>query len=63
MKQVDEMPKQGQFVAVWEYNGKMWSETYKWENEILYIYSSSKDGWRINDIFFSETIKRKFYIA
>jgi hypothetical protein len=28
-KMVDEMPKEGQFVAVWEYSGEIWSEMLK----------------------------------
>ena len=30
MKIVDKMPKEGQFVAVWKYNGVTWSDTYRW---------------------------------
>lgn len=29
---VNEMPKSGQFVAVWEYNGNIWSGTYYWDD-------------------------------
>ena len=33
MKQVDEMPTGGQFVAVWQYNKKPWSEVYEWDDD------------------------------
>ena len=28
MKEIFEVPEQGQFVATWTYEGKLWSETY-----------------------------------
>ena len=30
MKQVDEMPTEGQFVVIWKENGKLMSETRAW---------------------------------
>lgn len=30
---VNEMPKSGQFVAVWEHNGNIWSGTYYWDDD------------------------------
>lgn len=40
MTQVDEMPISGQFVAVWVYGGKVWSDAYRWGEEGLERYMS-----------------------
>lgn len=40
---VKEMPTSGQFVAVWEYGGAVWSDTFCWEDNKLLCYVS--DGW------------------
>ena len=32
MKVTSEMPKEGQFVAVWGYNDKLWSDTHRWNS-------------------------------
>lgn len=53
MKMIKEMPKEGQFIVIWEYNNKLWSETYEWENNELYHYDSIEDEYIIiNDLFF-----------
>lgn len=31
MKVLTEMPKSGQFVAVWEFQGNVWSDTYRYD--------------------------------
>lgn len=43
MKEQTEMPTNGQFVAVWVYDGKTWSTTYKWENGDLLRYDETED--------------------
>ena len=40
---VKEMPTSGQFVAVWEYGGNVWSDTFCWEDYNLLCYVSN--GW------------------
>lgn len=45
MKQVSEMPTSGQFVAVWKWNGAVWSSAYKWESSYLNVYSIFDDEW------------------
>lgn len=49
MKLVTTQPTSGQFVAVWEYNGVLWSDTYMWEDGKLYQYApdceGSEDEW------------------
>ena len=38
MKMLDIMPLSGSFVAVWEYDGQIWSDTYQWEDGTLLKY-------------------------
>jgi hypothetical protein len=45
MKSTDNMPETGQFVAVWEHNGNVWSGTYKWKDSELLRYSVYQDRW------------------
>lgn len=40
---VKEMPTSGQFVAVWEYGGDVWGDTFCWEEEKLLV--SVSDWW------------------
>lgn len=37
------MPESGQFVAVWKCDGKIYSETLKWEDDRLLNYDDAKD--------------------
>ena len=49
MKKVKEMPTSGQFVAVWEYDGNLWSNTMEWkEDGCLYHYEETGDKWIYN---------------
>jgi len=45
MKQVKEMPHDGQFVAILEYNGKLWSSVHKWEDGVLLRYSEPRSAF------------------
>ena len=38
MKQISVMPTEGQFVAIWEYDGEIWSGTYKYNKGRLMVY-------------------------
>ena len=60
---VNEMPKSGQFVAVWKFKGRIWSDTYKWEDGILYEWSERDGGWRVGDIEHLLRIEESGYIA
>lgn len=42
-KQVLTIPTEGQFVAVWIGFDKVWSDTYKWEENSLLVYSTVRD--------------------
>lgn len=35
MKELKEMPTNGQFVAIYTYNGEIWSGSYLWDDEGL----------------------------
>lgn len=45
MKQVKEIPQDGQFVAIWKYDGKLWSSTHKREDGVLLAYSGEVDTY------------------
>ena len=48
MKEVKEMPKDQQFVAMWEYNGKIWSDTVCWsyEEEDFLVWSNVDEFYK-----------------
>lgn len=61
MKVVTEMPKSGQFVAVWEFQGNIWSDTYRYDEHgwlELFVcgdqdkeeYWSSEFGGLVDDV-------------
>ena len=39
IKQVSQMPTEGQFVAVWIYDGAIWSDTLKYVDGVLHCFS------------------------
>ena len=43
MNEVSEMPKEGQFVAVWIYRGKIWSDTFRWKSGKLFKFENDQD--------------------
>lgn len=45
MNEVSEMPKEGQFVAVWIYRGKIWSDTFRWKLGNLYYFENDHDSF------------------
>jgi len=67
MKQVDEMPTSGQFVAVWEYDGVIWSEVYINQGEYIDIYSADDDDFhRVPShqvVSHHDKYKAKYFIA
>ena len=63
MKQVDEMPTSGQFVAVWSYGEKIWSEVYMWKDGDIYAYGNN-EGLCITTLKNSyKHFKAKYFIA
>lgn len=50
MKQVKEMPQEGQFVAIWEHEGGLWSCVYQWQHGELFAYNvhpEDYDEWTL----------------
>lgn len=41
-----DMPTEGTFLAVWQYDGKVWGRTVKIENGTYYTYDPSDDIWQ-----------------
>lgn len=60
MKQVDEMPTSGQFVAVWETH-KVWSDTLKYIDGALFSYVDNEE--MDTDELFTKQVDEDFYIA
>lgn len=56
MKHVNEMPKNGQFVVVWAYDGKIWSETWRWNDGVVEILldDTAAEEWRTNDCYYDD---------
>ena len=42
---VSEMPKSGQFVAVWTNESGIWSDSYIWEDGKVLKYNEVDDNW------------------
>jgi hypothetical protein len=38
-----QMPQTGQFVLIWSYDGKIWSDVCKWIDGVLYRYDKSSE--------------------
>jgi hypothetical protein len=46
IKITDELPTEGQFVVMHEYDGKLWAETYKYMDGKLHSYDGTEnDVW------------------
>lgn len=62
MKQVDEMPKEGQFIAVWEFGGRLWSDTIMIDEDTgsFLVYNSGLDAW--NEDVWHNPKNAKFFI-
>lgn len=45
LKKTKEQPTSGQFIAIWEHNGKLWCETQKVEDGCLYGYYHTAGVW------------------
>ena len=45
MKQVDKRPTEGQFIAIWEYDGKSWAHTFKYIDGDLHFFDRDFGEW------------------
>ena len=63
MKITTKMPKKGQFVMIWKYNGRTWSETLRHKDGKLMKYGLSIDNlWSQRKALVSEDITDMKYI-
>lgn len=46
IRKTNEMPTEGQFAALWNFNGGLWCATFKYKHGCLHRYDSNEDGWR-----------------
>lgn len=51
MKQLKEMPEEGQFVAMWIIGGQLWSGTFRYDGGQLFEYNVD-DCWEECDEYF-----------
>lgn len=42
-----DMPTEGTFLAVWQYDGKVWGRTFKKDFNTWKMYESDTDSWTI----------------
>ena len=49
MTPVNTMPEEGQFVAMWIYDNKIWSNTYKWIRDKIFFYCEESYTWNKTD--------------
>lgn len=49
MKEVNEEPETGQFVAMWTYGGEIWSSTYKYIEGELAVYCEEEDDFLVDE--------------
>jgi hypothetical protein len=50
MKRANEMPTEGQFLVVWEFNGLPWSSVYRYHDGAMERYELAKgDEWSSNN--------------
>lgn len=62
MKQVNEQPKEGQYIATWEYNGAAFCDTYKWAGKRLKVYNSDSNTWEVKADKDGDS-KRTYFVA
>lgn len=43
--QVTERPTEGQFVEMWVYQGRLYSTTLRWVDDVLLEYTDYHDDW------------------
>ena len=70
MKQVDEMPTSGRFVAVWQSANGVFGDTYLWRDGDLLVYDNSINDFDFDGHFDTNSIVRslksknvKYFIA
>ena len=68
MKEVPEMPTEGQFVVMWIYKGNIWSDTYRWIGDNVFQYVDENDDFTypigIGGASWDDLeLERRFFIA
>lgn len=61
MKQLKEMPEEGQFVAVWNFGGELWASSFKVEDDVVYEYGAGEDEW-FQTAFFEHQTNLTFFV-
>jgi len=61
-KQVDEMPLSGHFMMVWTHDGYLWSQTFKYRDNMLYQYEQFNDEWTTEIGLPRKELKRYYFV-
>lgn len=43
-------PTEGQFVRLWEFNGKVWSDVCKFKDGELFVFDGIDDSWVLIEV-------------
>lgn len=65
MKQVNEMPAEGQFVAVWMFGDAVWSGIFENKDGVLFEYmNDADDSWEATGDYFNgdKFTEQKFFV-
>jgi len=62
LRKTKEQPTSGQFIAVWESNGKIWCETQMIEDGCLYIYENTTGEWNNFPLNSQDVLEITFFV-
>lgn len=57
------MPKKGQFIAIWAFGGKIWSEVLRWEDGKLMEYERENSNSFMSSRHPMDQLKYQGYIV
>lgn len=63
--EVDKMPESGQFIAMWENEGKLWAATYYWRADKLNTYNPEFGAFcEVSDkeVPFLKRVEARFFV-
>lgn len=52
MKEVNEIPKEGQFIAIWSFRGNVWSGVFRIEDEKIFEYNDNENEFELSGPYF-----------
>ena len=55
MKEVNEIPKEGQFVAMWNFRGNIWSGVFRIEDGEIFEFNDNENEFELSGPYFLGT--------